>query len=162
VSSRVIASTKPAPLEVTNRTSHMVTPGYLLNEALTFLTLLDIWSILPVLYLLPKSTLTTRTRVSLSIAFITYFSAAFWAFACFFTWICAYHNWTFRIWAPFQVRTLLDFQISDEKFVFVESRHISKVSYEVLRQNNSTMGTRNFFNSHITDLHKNQFTSYLI
>lgn len=162
MSCRVIASTKPAPLEMTNRTSHMVTTSYLLYKSLTFLTFLDIWSILPILYLLPKSTLTTRTRMSLSIAFVTNLCAAFWAFTCFFTWIRTYHYRTFRIRTPFQVRTLLDFQISDEKLVFVESRHISKVSYEVLRQNNSTVRARNLFNSHITDLHKYFFTSYLI
>ena len=77
--------------------------------------------------------------MGLSIAFIAYFCTTFWTFTCFFTWICAHHNRALRIGTPFQVGTLLDLQISDEKLVFVESGHISKVSYEILREDDSTV-----------------------
>ena len=162
MSSWIIASTEPAPLEVANRTCHMVTTSYLLNKSLAFLTFLDIWGILPILNLLAEGTLTTRSGVGLSIAFIAYFCTTFWTFTCFFTWVCTNHNRTLRIRTPFQVRTLLDLQISDEKLVFVKSGHISKVSYQILRENDSTVRAWDLFDSHITDLHNKLITSYLM
>lgn len=88
----IIASTEPAPLEVANRACHMVAACNFLYKALTFLAFLDVGGVLPILYLLPESSLAAGSGMGLSIAFVADFCCTFRTFAGLFIRICAYNN----------------------------------------------------------------------